>query len=179
MAAPGLPNRRRSCDRSTIGASYRVWLNSKAGSKAPAFTLPTDSGEKLTLASLAGKKVVLYFYPKADTPGCTREACGFRDELPSFSGVDAVILGASPDSVKAVAKFKEKYSLPFTLLADSDHAVAESYGVWVEKMRCGKLSLGIDRSTFIIGKDGKISKVFRNVKVDGHTAQVLEALRAL
>jgi peroxiredoxin Q/BCP len=148
----------------------------KVGSKAPDFTVLTDAGEKLKLSSLKGKKVVLYFYPKADTPGCTKQACGFRDEMPSFAGADAVILGVSPDPVKAVAKFKEKYALPFTLLADEDHAVAEKYGVWVEKSMYGKTYMGVARTTFIINAEGKIAHIFPKVKVEGHSAEVLAAL---
>jgi peroxiredoxin Q/BCP len=148
------------------------------GSKAPDFTLPTGTGEKLKLSSLKGKKVVLYFYPKADTPGCTRQACGFRDEFPRLEAAGTVVLGVSPDTVKAVEKFKRKYSLPFTLLADEEHAAAEKYGVWVEKVRCGRKSVGVERTTFIISSDGKIAKIFPNVKVDGHTAEVLAALAA-
>ncbi len=148
----------------------------KVGSKAPDFTVLTDAGEKLKLGSLKGRKVVLYFYPKADTPGCTKQACGFRDEMPSFAGADAVILGVSPDPVKAVAKFKEKYALPFTLLADEDHAVAEKYGVWTEKSMYGKTYMGVARTTFIISPEGKITHIFPKVKVDGHSAEVLAAL---
>jgi len=148
----------------------------KVGSKAPDFTVLTDAGEKLKLGSLKGKKVVLYFYPKADTPGCTKQACGFRDEIPSFAGADAVILGVSPDPVKAVAKFKEKYALPFTLLADEDHAVAEKYGVWVEKSMYGKTYMGVARTTFILSPEGKITHIFPKVKVEGHSAEVLAAL---
>lgn len=148
----------------------------KVGSKAPDFTVLTDAGEKLKLGSLKGRKVVLYFYPKADTPGCTKQACGFRDEMPSFAGADAVILGVSPDPVKAVAKFKEKYALPFTLLADEDHAVAEKYGVWVEKSMYGKTYMGVARTTFIINAEGKITHIFPKVKVEGHSAEVLAAL---
>lgn len=148
----------------------------KVGSKAPDFTVLTDEGEKLKLSSLKGKPIVLYFYPKADTPGCTKQACGFRDEMPRFEGAGAVILGVSPDPVKAVAKFKEKYSLPFTLLADEDHAVAEKYGVWVEKSMYGKTYMGVARTTFIIGADGKITHIFPKVKVEEHSAEVLAAL---
>ena len=148
----------------------------KVGSKAPDFTVLTDAGEKLKLSSLKGKKVVLYFYPKADTPGCTKQACGFRDEMPSFAGADAVILGVSPDPVKAVAKFKEKYALPFNLLADEDHAVAEKYGVWAEKSMYGKTYMGVARTTFIISPEGKITHIFPKVKVEGHSAEVLAAL---
>jgi peroxiredoxin Q/BCP len=149
----------------------------KPGSKAPDFTLLTDSGAKLKLSSLAGKTVVLYFYPKADTPGCTKEACTFGELFPKFEGLDAVILGVSPDPVKSIAKFKQKYSLPFTLLADEEHAVAEKYGVWVEKSMYGKTYMGMERSTFVIGKDGKISHVFRKVKPEAHPAEVLAALK--
>lgn len=151
----------------------------KEGSKAPDFSVLTDTGEKFKLSSLAGSNVVLYFYPKADTPGCTKEACSFRDELPRLGAVDAVVLGASPDPVKAVARFKEKYSLPFTLLADEEHKVAEKYGVWQEKVNYGKTYMGVVRTTFIIGKDGRIAKIFPKVKVDGHTEEVLAALAAL
>lgn len=148
----------------------------KVGSKAPDFTVLTDAGKKLKLGSLKGRKVVLYFYPKADTPGCTKQACGFRDEMPSFAGADAVILGVSPDPVKAVAKFKEKYALPFTLLADEDHAVAEKYGVWVEKSMYGKTYMGVARTTFILSPEGKITHIFPKVKVEGHSTEVLAAL---
>lgn len=148
------------------------------GSQAPDFTLPTDIGDALTLSSLAGKNVVLYFYPKADTPGCTTEACSFRDEFPRLGAVDAVVVGVSPDSVKDVAKFKAKYNLPFSLLADDEHKVAELYGVWVEKSNYGKTYMGVARTTFIIGKDGRIVKIFPKVKVDGHTEEVLAALSA-
>lgn len=151
----------------------------KTGSKAPDFTVLTDTGEKFKLSSLAGRNVVLYFYPKADTPGCTKEACSFRDELPRLGAVDAVVLGASPDPVKAVAKFKEKYALPFSLLADEDHKVAEKYGVWQEKVNYGKTYMGVVRTTFIIGKDGRIARIFPKVKVDGHTGEVLAALAEL
>ncbi|MBI5281530.1 MAG: thioredoxin-dependent thiol peroxidase [Candidatus Solibacter usitatus] len=150
----------------------------KEGSNAPGFTLATDTGEKLKLSALAGRNVVLYFYPKADTPGCTVEACGFRDAFPRFAGGGAAILGVSPDTVQAVAKFKEKYALRFTLLADSEHAVAEKYRVWVEKKNYGKTYMGVERTTFLIGKDGRIAKIFRKVKVDGHAAEVLAALGA-
>lgn len=151
----------------------------KEGSKAPDFTLLTDAGEKLKLSTLKGKNVVLYFYPKADTPGCTKEACGFRDEFPRIEAANTVVLGASPDPVKAVAKFKQKFSLPFTLLADEEHAVAEKYGVWVEKSMYGKTYMGVERTTFIIDSEGKIAKIFPKVKVDGHTEEVLSALAAL
>jgi peroxiredoxin Q/BCP len=163
--------------RAALHQSNRMAL--KEGSKAPEFTLPTDAGGKLKLSSLKGRKVVLYFYPKADTPGCTKEACGFRDEFPRIEAAGTVVLGVSPDPVKAVAKFKQKYSLPFTLLADEEHAAAEKYGVWVEKSMYGKKYMGIERTTFIIDAEGKIAKIFPKVKVDGHTAEVLDALAAL
>ncbi len=151
----------------------------KVGSKAPDFTVLDDSGEKAKLSSLAGKKIVLYFYPKADTPGCTKEACSFRDEMPRIEAENTVVLGASPDPVSRVAKFKQKYNLPFTLLADEDHAVAEKYGVWVEKTNYGKPYMGVERTTFVIAPDGKIASIFRKVKVDGHTEDVLAALQAI
>lgn len=151
----------------------------KEGAKAPDFSLPTDTGDPLKLSSLKGKNVVLYFYPKADTPGCTKEACGFRDEFPRIEAANTVVLGASPDPVKAVSKFKDKYKLPFTLLADEEHAAAEKYGVWVEKSMYGKTYMGVERSTFVIDAEGRIARIFRKVKVEGHTQEVLDALSAL
>jgi thioredoxin-dependent peroxiredoxin len=171
-----MPNPRRARAARRIDS---VMAELKEGSKAPDFSLATDEGGTLKLSSLQGRNVVLYFYPKADTPGCTKQACGFRDEFPRFNGADAAIVGVSPDKVPALAKFKEKYSLPFPLLADEDHAVAEKYGVWVEKKNYGKTYMGVERSTFILGKDGKIAKIFRKVKVDGHNAEVLAALSSL
>lgn len=150
----------------------------KVGSKAPDFMALTEEGGKLKLSSLKGKKVVLYFYPKADTPGCTKEACSFRDEMPRIEAADTVILGASPDPVVRVARFKQKYALPFTLLADEDHAVAEKYGVWVEKKNYGKTYMGVERATFVIGTDGKLSAIFSRVKVEGHTEEVIAAIQA-
>lgn len=154
-------------------------MASLEGKKAPDFTLLTDSGEKLKLSSLKGKNVVLYFYPKADTPGCTTEACEFRDRDADYAGTDTVILGVSPDEVKALAKFKTKHNLTFTLLADPEHAVAEKYGVWVEKSMYGKKYMGVERSTFLINKEGKIAQVFAKVKPAGHAAEVLAAVAAL
>lgn len=150
----------------------------KEGAKAPPIKLETDSGTKFSLADLKGKNVVLYFYPKADTPGCTTEACEFRDAFPKFGKLDAEIIGISPDPVAAQAKFKAKYKLPFTLLADVDHTAAEAYGVWVEKSMYGKKYMGVERTTFLIGKDGKIAKIFRKVKPAGHAAEVAAALGA-
>lgn len=150
----------------------------KEGSKAPDFTLVDDSGGKVKLSAFVDKTVVLYFYPRADTPGCTREACSFRDHHQEILARGSVVLGVSPDEPSALAKFRQKYSLPFPLLADPDHRASEKYGVWVEKNMYGKKTMGIERSTFIIHK-GKIAKIFRKVKVDGHTEQVLAALSGL
>ena len=148
----------------------------KESSQAPEFRLETDCGESLKLSSFKGKNVVLYFYPKSDTPGCTTEACEFRDQNAAYAKADTVVLGVSPDPVKAQAKFRTKFDLPFTLLADTEHAVAEKYGVWVEKSMYGKKYMGVERSTFIINKDGKIAKIFLKVKPAGHAAEVLAAL---
>lgn len=142
------------------------------GKSAPAFTLDTDSGETLSLKDLKGRPVVLYFYPKDDTPGCTVEACEFRDAFPRFKGSKAVILGISPDSVKSHQKFKVKFDLPFTLLADEDHAIAEKYGVWQKKSMYGRTYMGIARTTFVIDQDGKVAKVFEKVKPKGHAEEV-------
>jgi peroxiredoxin Q/BCP len=150
-----------------------------AGSQAPDFTLSTDAEEQFTLSSFLGRKVVLYFYPKADTPGCTREACSFRDDFPRIEAANTVVLGISPDKPAALAKFKTKYSLPFTLLSDVEHAVAEQYGVWKLKKNYGKEYLGIERTTFVIASDGKIAKIFPKVKVDGHSEAVLAALAGI
>jgi peroxiredoxin Q/BCP len=146
------------------------------GTPAPDFTLVSDSGDEVRLSSLRGKPVVLYFYPKDNTPGCTKQACGIRDAWGEFERRGAVVLGVSPDSVKKHAKFREKYALPFTLLADEDHAVAEKYGVWVEKSFAGKKYMGVERSTFIIDAEGNLSKVMRRVKPDTHADDVLAAL---
>ncbi|HEX4561538.1 MAG TPA: thioredoxin-dependent thiol peroxidase [Gemmatimonadales bacterium] len=149
------------------------------GKSAPAFTLDTDSGGTLSLKELKGRPVVLYFYPKDDTPGCTVEACEFRDAFPRFKGTKAVILGISPDSVKSHQKFKEKFDLPFTLLADPDHEIAAKYGVWRKKAMYGRTYMGIARTTFVIDKDGKIAKVFEKVKPKGHAEAVEQAIDAL
>ena len=153
------------------------WI--EEGSKAPDFTLPTHDGTKLKLSSLKGQHVVLYFYPKDDTPGCTKEACGFRDTKAKFGKHKAVVLGVSPDSPASHEQFRTKYKLPFTLLADEGHKVAEQYGAWREKNMYGKKSMGIARSTFIIDADGTVAKVFKAVKADGHAEQVLAALAEL
>lgn len=146
------------------------------GDIAPDISVITDQDQPFTLSSVRGKNVILYFYPKADTPGCTKEACSFRDESPRIAAANTVVVGVSPDTVKAQAKFKEKFGLPFTLLADSDHKVAEDYGVWKEKSMYGKKYMGVERTTFIIDPDGKIKRVFSNVKVEGHTEELLAAL---
>jgi peroxiredoxin Q/BCP len=146
------------------------------GELAPDFTLPTDDGGELTLSALRGRSVVLYFYPKDDTSGCTVESCEFRDHFPRFADADAVVLGVSPDGVRSHGKFKAKYALPFTLLADVEHAVAERYGVWVEKSMYGRRYWGNERTTFVIAPDGRVAHVFRKVKPEGHAAEVAAAL---
>ena len=148
------------------------------GDHAPDFTLPDQHGNPITLSKLRGKTVVLYFYPKADTPGCTTQACGIRDRRPEYDEADAVVLGVSPDPVKAVSKFDDKYGLGFTLLADETHEVAESYGVWVEKSMYGRTYMGNERTTFVIGPDGAIKEIFRKVKPAEHDELVLGALRS-
>jgi peroxiredoxin Q/BCP len=147
----------------------------QAGDKAPEFSLPDQSGKIHKLANYRGKKVVLYFYPKDDTPGCTKEACSFRDNFAEFKKAGIEVLGVSVDDEKSHAKFAEKYELPFTLLADKDKKVVEKYGVWGEKNMYGKKYIGTNRVTFLIGGDGKIVKVFDKVKPDEHAKEVLEA----
>ncbi len=146
------------------------------GQSAPDFELTSDSGESVKLSALRGKPVVLYFYPKDDTPGCTTQACGIRDAYGEFEQAGAVVLGVSPDSEASHVKFKEKFGLPFTLLADSDHAVAEQYGVWGEKTFAGKTYLGVQRSTFVIDADGNVAKIMHDVKPATHADDVLAAL---
>ena len=146
------------------------------GIMAPEIKLNDEAGNPFNLTSLKGKTVVLFFYPKADTPGCTKEACEFRDAEPTYAKKDTVILGISPDDSKAQAKFKTKFGLPYTLLCDSDHAIAEAYGVWKEKSMYGKKYMGIERTTFVIGRDGKIARIFEKVKPEGHAQQVLDEL---
>ena len=150
----------------------------REGEAAPDFTLESDGGEAVTLSSFRGRPVVLYFYPKDDTPGCTKQACSFRDAYGEFEERGATILGVSPDDKGAHVRFKEKYGLPFTLLADPDHEVAEQYGVWVEKLTYGKKSMGIKRSTFVIDAEGNVAKAMLGVSPDGHADLVLEALPA-
>jgi peroxiredoxin Q/BCP len=148
------------------------------GKPAPDFTLTSDEGAPVTLSTLRGSPVVLYFYPKDDTPGCTRQACAIRDQWAEFQQAGATVLGVSILDEESKAQFKEKYSLPFTLLADPDHAVAEQYGTWVEKKNYGKTYMGLERSTFVIDADGVVTKVLRRVDPDAHAEKVLAALKA-
>ena len=148
----------------------------REGQPAPDFDLTSDSGERIRLSDFRGKPVVLYFYPKDDTPGCTAQACGIRDAYGEFEGAGAVVLGVSPDDEGSHTKFKEKYDLPFTLLADTDHRVADEYGVWGPKTYAGRTYTGVNRSTFVIDQDGTVKKVMRNVKPDTHADDVLAAL---
>lgn len=148
------------------------------GKKAPSFKLKDQNGEVVSSDSLKGKNVVLYFYPKDDTPGCTIEACNFRDEFPKFKKIDAVILGVSPDSVESHKKFAAKFKLPFSLLSDEKKEVCEKYGVWQEKSLYGKKYMGVVRTTVIIDKEGKVKKIFPKVKVEGHNEEVMAALKA-
>ncbi len=154
-------------------------MSLEPGAKAPDFTLPTDGGGTVSLAKLKGKRVVLYFYPKDDTSGCTAEACGFRDIFPNFRKADAVVIGVSRDSAAAHDKFKKKYELPFTLAADTEGKVTEAYGVWVEKSMYGRKYMGIERATFLIDEKGKIRNVWHKVKVPGHVDEVMKALKEL
>lgn len=150
-----------------------------AGEPAPDFESTTDEGEMLRLSDLRGQIVVLYFYPRADTPGCTTEACGFRDDYSDYAKHGAVVVGVSPDTVKKQAKFKEKWSLPFTLLADEDHAISDLYGVWGPKKFMGREYEGVHRTTFIIDREGKIAHVFEKVSPDGHSREILKAIEQL
>ena len=148
------------------------------GTKAPEFELTSDEGETVSLEGLRGTPVVLYFYPRDDTPGCTAQACGIRDAWKDFQEAGAVVLGVSPDGEASHATFKEKYGLPFPLLADTDHAVSEAYGVWGEKSMYGKTYMGVNRTTFVIGADGTVERVFEKVKPAEHADQVLDVLRS-
>ena len=147
------------------------------GRPAPKFRLASSTGEEVALDSFKGKTVVLYFYPRADTPGCTKEACGFRDALSDFDKAKVAVLGISPDDGRAVTKFADKFHLNFPLLADADHAVAEKYGVWQEKSMYGKKYMGVARTTFVIGKGGTVRHVFDRVKPQGHDQEVLRWLK--
>lgn len=151
----------------------------KVGDPAPDFTKPIDGGGSITLSRLMGKNVIIYFYPKDDTPGCTKEACGFRDALPDFGRASAVVIGISRDSVASHDRFKAKHSLPFALVSDGDGAVCRAYGAWVQKSMYGRTYMGVDRSTFLVDKQGKIRGIWRKVKVPGHVEEVLAAVSAL
>jgi thioredoxin-dependent peroxiredoxin len=154
-------------------------MSVNVGDKAPLFSMPTDGGGTITLAQLRGKPVVLYFYPKDDTSGCTAEACGFRDAVPDYGKTGAVVIGVSRDSVASHDKFKKKHGLPFILGSDADGKVTEDYGVWVEKSMYGRKYMGIERATFLIDKDGVVRNVWHKVKVGGHVAEVLKAVLEL
>jgi peroxiredoxin Q/BCP len=154
-------------------------MSVSVGDKAPDFTMPTDGNGSVSLSKLRGKPVVLYFYPKDDTSGCTAEACGFRDTFPDYGKTGAAVIGVSRDSVASHDKFKKKHDLPFILASDTDGNVTEKYGVWVEKSMYGRKYMGIDRSTFLIDKDGVVRNIWHKVKVPGHVAEVLKAAKAL
>jgi len=154
-------------------------MSVELGNKAPDFTLPTDGAGTVTLSKLNGKKVVLYFYPKDDTSGCTAEACGFRDSFPDYGGTGAVVIGISKDSVASHDKFKKKHGLPFILASDTSGDVCEKYGVWVEKSMYGRKYMGIERATFLLDGKGVVRGVWHKVRVPGHVAEVLKAARAL
>jgi thioredoxin-dependent peroxiredoxin len=151
----------------------------KVGQKAPDFTALDDRGERVSLSDFKGRPVVLFFYPKDDTQGCTVEVCSFRDHLPRFDGLDAVVLGVSPDSVKSHKKFKEKFDLPYPLIADEDKKIVNAYGVWGEKSMYGRKYMGVARTTFVIDRDGKIARVFEKVKPADHAVEVAEVVAAL
>ena len=151
----------------------------KEGDKVPHFSLPADDGTTVTEASLRGKNTILYFYPKDDTPGCTTEACDFRDAFPRFGKGDADVIGVSPDSVESHRKFKKKFNLPFRLLADEEHTLAEEFGVWKEKTLYGRKYMGIERTTVVIDRDGRVARIFPKVRVPGHVEAVENALKEL
>ncbi len=153
------------------------WI--EAGSKAPDFTLTADDGAQVKLSALRGKPVVVYFYPKDDTPGCTQEACAFRDQKTALAKLGAAVFGVSPDDVESHVKFRDKFKLNFPLLADHEHKVADKYGAWREKNMYGKTSMGIQRSTFLIDAEGKVAHVWKKVNVDGHDEEVIAALKEL
>lgn len=150
-----------------------------AGDTAPDFRMPASGGRSVSLEDMKGRAFVLYFYPKADTSGCTREACGFQEALPQFAGLGAEVIGVSPDRMAPIEKFAAKYGLQFPLASDEDHRVAEAYGVWVRKSMYGRTYMGMERTTFLIGADGRIGRIWRKVKPEGHAAQVAEAAKAL
>jgi peroxiredoxin Q/BCP len=148
------------------------------GDPAPAFTMPATGGRTVSLADYQGKPLLLYFYPKADTPGCTKEACAFQSSLPDFGGLKLDVIGVSPDKMPPIEKFATKYGLTFPLASDPEHSVADAYGVWVEKSMYGKKYMGMERSTFLIGADGKLAKIWHKVSVTGHAEDVLKAAKA-
>jgi len=154
-------------------------MSVEEGKKAPDFTAATDGGKKIKLSELRGKAVILYFYPKDDTPGCTKEACGFRDSLPDFSKAKAAVIGVSKDTAAKHDKFKAKYELNFPLVSDEDGKICEKYGTWIEKSLYGRKYMGIDRATFLIDASGTVRKIWRKVKVAGHVEEVLAAAKAL
>src|SRR5919112_244523 len=168
-----------ACTQGSMPPDGTVFAMIEAGEKAPEFTLPDQDGEEVSLSDFAGRTLVLYFYPKADTPGCTTQACGIRDRAAEYEAAGAVVVGISPDPVSEVKKFHGKQSLNFTLLADEDHAVCEAYGVWVEKSMYGRTYWGATRSTFIIGPDGTVAHVIPKASPKTHDDEVLEALRDL
>ena len=149
------------------------------GDQAPAFDLEADDGTRVSLESLRGRNVVLFFYPKDDTPGCTREACGFRDELPRFEAMNAEIFGVNPGNAKSHKKFRAKYNLPYRLLVDEDHRLADEFGIWAQKSTFGVTHMGIVRTTVVIDSNGCVARIFPKVKVDGHVEEVAEAVAAL
>jgi peroxiredoxin Q/BCP len=151
----------------------------KEGDRVPQFSLPADDGSVITRDSLRGKNTVLYFYPKDDTTGCTKEACDFRDAFPRFGKTDAQVIGVSPDSIESHRKFKEKYQLPFPLLADEGHKLADQFGVWKEKSMYGRKFMGVERTTVIVDRDGRVARIFPKVRVPGHVEEVETALREL
>jgi len=153
------------------------WI--EEGQQAPAFTLTADDGSEVKLSDLKGSTVVLYFYPRDDTPGCTKEACSFRDRNDEITALGAKVFGVSPDTVESHVKFRDKFRLNFPLLADPDHKIADSYGAWREKNMYGKTKMGIQRSTFLIGPDGKVARLWKKVNVDGHDQEVIDAIKAL
>ena len=153
------------------------WI--EVGKKAPAFTLAADDGSQVKLANLQGRPVVLYFYPKDDTPGCTKEACAFRDRKAELEKLGAAVFGVSPDTVESHVKFRDKFELNFRLLADPDHTLAEKYGAWREKNMYGKKTMGIQRSTYLIDTEGRVARVWQRVQVDGHDEDVLAAVKEL
>ncbi|MEO7034175.1 MAG: thioredoxin-dependent thiol peroxidase [Polyangiaceae bacterium] len=171
-AAPAKAAQPPAPSKATAGSAKAV----AEGSKAPSFTLPDETGAVVSSASLAGKPYVLYFYPKDDTPGCTKEACDFRDNLRAFNAAKVRVLGVSADDAKRHAKFKAKYGLTFTLLADTEKSLIHAYGVWVKKLNYGREYMGVQRSTFLIDKDGKVAEAWHGVRVPGHVEAVLAAL---